>query len=1041
MKKGKRVLACGWYGAGNIGDELLLGIVSRWCAERDARLTALSIDPAHTHARHGIEAVDLYDMAAVARAMAQSDLFVLGGGGLFQTHQPLTLPALYDFDVSDVAVYARPVMLARQMGVPVLPWAQGVGPLDDADAREIVRVVFECADHASVRDEASRVLLNTLGIDNPILVAPDPVWALPVEVRSEKKSGGPRRLCLTVRSWPFVEDWEDAFAAALKATVDPADTTLVWLPFQAHAVPGRVTSELDLVRAMMQRMSGAGDFDQELVLPINDEHAVEIIAGCDALVAMRLHAQILGLKVGVPTFCLRYDAKMAIAGEQAGMQPGSGIDIDADPADWINVLRTWWADGAPATPLPPGAADMQAQQALVHRDCLHEAIDRSGRKRGRWEADFDWLGAWQQKTNDVALQRRDHALLRLNDMLLTAHSAATDVAKSTTELMQTLAMRDSEIQRLAGELIKAETTVSAMVVERDAQMVARDAALAERDAIQADRDARLAEQNAELAKRDIELARRDAALVERDEALSSSRSAYAELRETVQHGRGRIAEIEAELLVTLARANELKHVVQARDTEVMECRLRIDHLVSALQAEREKLEARQREVNDLRSSTSWRLTRPLRFVRYLFRDPKFAISQARKTLFSRQSPGSEVPLESFVEPSIQLQLQEASPAVLREGDLSWIEFVQQVLSRRGQYKGVFIQEVIIDWDVPLYQRPQHMATAMARLGYLVIYRTCNGTVDYVEGFREIAANLWLTNRLEVDQIKGAVRSVYSTAYMQDPASLRNRFPDSVIVYEYIDHIDPQISGDSDTIRGLMSLRDWAFGGGADFIITSARQLEREACAAVGRDRVLLVQNGVDTSHYRDQRHQAFELPCTLSDFRARYAEVVGYFGALAPWLWYEEIAKLVAARPDIGFVFIGPDYFGGAAQLPQAANVLYLGTIDYQVLPAYARQFDVCFIPFAPGEIARTTSPLKLFEYFALEKPVVVTSEMLECVAHPEVFSGSNAEELSMAIDQAISVKSDPVMARRMAQLADENDWDNRARALEVVFSRAQLSM
>ncbi|MDP1086539.1 hypothetical protein Q6245_29680, partial [Klebsiella pneumoniae] len=78
------------------------------------------------------------------------------------------------------------------------------------------------------------------------------------------------------------------------------------------------------------------------------------------------------------------------------------------------------------------------------------------------------------------------------------------------------------------------------------------------------------------------------------------------------------------------------------------------------------------------------------------------------------------------------------------------------------------------------------------------------------------------------------------------------------------------------------------------------------------------------------------------------------------------IKELISQRTDVGFVFIGPDYYGGADCLPELENVLYMGSIDYKVLPAYARMFDVCFIPFKPGEIARTTSPLKLFEYFAL---------------------------------------------------------------------------
>lgn len=375
----------------------------------------------------------------------------------------------------------------------------------------------------------------------------------------------------------------------------------------------------------------------------------------------------------------------------------------------------------------------------------------------------------------------------------------------------------------------------------------------------------------------------------------------------------------------------------------------------------------------------------------------------------------------------------ALPA-LSTTDMSWESFKAQVLSQRSKYRGVFVQEYLIDWGVPLYQRPQHIASALGRLGYLVIYKTRNWLADNVDGFREVSKNVWLTNKSEVNQIEGVVRSFYSTAISTPELILKNG-KRGLLVYEYIDHLDPQISGHSQNMRLLQTLKAFAFTGGADYIVTSARRLEAEAVEAAGRDKVILVPNGVDTRHYRKPVPESTSLPEELVSFKNKYSNIVGYFGALGPWLWYEAISKLVESRADLGFVFIGPDYNGGADRLPKAENVLSLGTVDYKILPAYARQFDVCLIPFAPGEIARTTSPLKLFEYFALEKPVVVTSDMVECVAFPEVFSGDSPNALSHAIDDAIKVKANPALKMRLARLADENDWDQRVRSMEPLFA------
>lgn len=479
------------------------------------------------------------------------------------------------------------------------------------------------------------------------------------------------------------------------------------------------------------------------------------------------------------------------------------------------------------------------------------------------------------------------------------------------------------------------------------------------------------------------------------DAVDGMRRSFAETEE-------RLAECEASLQRTKGELESWKQYASLLDSDRNRLATEIERVVRLL-----------RETKD---STSWRTTAVLRW--------------AGTTLLGR---GAEAPLPSgsdllprrFLSP----ESAEADLEPGLTGDLSWGEFEARVLRHRGTYRGIFIQEAVIDWNVPLYQRPQHVATAFARIGYLVIYLTHNWGGDDVDGFRQISENIWLTNAPEVNTIRGAIRSVYSTAYANTPEIVSDRPSDSVMVYEYIDHIDPQISGDGDQVKKLLDLKRWAFDGGADLVVASARVLHAEAEASVGADRLVSVPNGVDTRHYRSTAQDAVVLPEELVEFCAR-GPVVGYFGAIAPWLWYDELHKLVAARPDLQFVFIGPDYFNGVGRLPQGPNFLYLGPIDYKVLPAHARLFDVCLIPFAPGEIARTTSPLKLFEYFALEKPVVVTSEMVECIAYPEVFRGSDAGELSEAVDAAMRMRKSGEFRKRLRQLADENDWDKRAEVL-----------
>lgn len=370
------------------------------------------------------------------------------------------------------------------------------------------------------------------------------------------------------------------------------------------------------------------------------------------------------------------------------------------------------------------------------------------------------------------------------------------------------------------------------------------------------------------------------------------------------------------------------------------------------------------------------------------------------------------------------------------GDMAWVDFRDQVLDCRDPSSLVIVFEPTIDWGVKLFQRPQHMAMALGRKGCIVLYRT---TGDGVSGVRAIAPNVWLVGTPEVDELSGAVWCVYSTASLNSPEQMSERRAHGRVVYEYIDHIDSAISGGKTEVQRLLALKAAACSGHADYLVASARALYAEMSASCTGAPIAYIPNGVDVAHFRDVRHVQALLPESYLGFRERYRRVVGYFGAIAPWLWFDMMAKLAKNLPDVGFIYIGPDYGGCAERLPRGNNVLYAGAVDYDDLPAYAMRFDVCFIPFSPGQIAQTTSPLKLYEYFALEKPVVVTSEMRECTAFPEVFSGADLSSLIKAIEAAFTVSGVSPYRESVLRLAYANTWDVRAQTFLDLLQQRPL--
>ena len=370
--------------------------------------------------------------------------------------------------------------------------------------------------------------------------------------------------------------------------------------------------------------------------------------------------------------------------------------------------------------------------------------------------------------------------------------------------------------------------------------------------------------------------------------------------------------------------------------------------------------------------------------------------------------------------------------VQRPGDLGWPEFSDAVW-HKITYRAVIILEPSLDWEIFLFQRPHHIALALGCLGCLVIFKT---TGDGVAGFRQVAVNVWIANDQNVNAIHDAVRVFFSTSLLADAEDILGASEHGRVIYDYIDHIDPSISGGKVSLKRLERLKRAAFDGAADIIVSSASTLHREAIAQCGEERCVLIPNGVDVQHYQNARGMDVNLPRRLTAFREKHRRIVGYFGAIAPWLWYEVMAEVSALMKDVGFIFIGPDYSGCVPRLPQNDNTLYVGAVNYSVLPAYARLFDVCFIPFRPGEVAHSTSPLKLYEYFALEKPVVVTADMNECINFQEVFSGNDAIELVEAIDRAFAVCNNQSYRARLRALAEANDWSDRATAYLTKLDR-----
>lgn len=408
-------------------------------------------------------------------------------------------------------------------------------------------------------------------------------------------------------------------------------------------------------------------------------------------------------------------------------------------------------------------------------------------------------------------------------------------------------------------------------------------------------------------------------------------------------------------------------------------------------------------------------------------------------LFVRRSINKLMPPGSRRE-KIGMRLLEFALGIYRflKSGYFWVRNRRQGLAgflKRGKYRkqldgivsqypdrlDTFIFTPTLEWGIKLFQRPHHLAQALARKGCLVFFCEPPGVQTFPDGFHLIEDRLFAAN-LSLDVFKrlpnpAVVTLVYNSQYL-------SQLPQARVVYDHIDDIKV-FHGDYEA----NSRAHHHLVCSADLVIATAGKLYQET--VVDRPDTLLCQNGVELDFIREQIAQTVDPPEDIADLVASGNPIIGYYGALSHWFDVEMVNQAARERPDYNFLLIGPDLEGSIpkTRMIRRKNVTWIGPRPYVQIPSYLKYFTVATIPFRINEITHATSPLKLFEYFAGQKPVVA-SAMQEVQKYPLVLIASGRQEFPVQIDRALELRHDPAYLDSLLQAARENTWEQRAESI-----------
>ena len=201
----------------------------------------------------------------------------------------------------------------------------------------------------------------------------------------------------------------------------------------------------------------------------------------------------------------------------------------------------------------------------------------------------------------------------------------------------------------------------------------------------------------------------------------------------------------------------------------------------------------------------------------------------------------------------------------------------------------------------------------------------------------------------------------------------------------------------------------------------------------------VIPNGVDLDflNIKETKEEARRKLGILSD-----KKIFGYLGRLETVGKEKGVSEIIhsflAADIDaLLYVVGGPDRLIDKyrSEFNNNERVIFKGQVDYFLVPLYLRSFDVVIIPMPEGKHARTTSPMKLFEYLASGKTIIapriqsITKYLKD--NNSILFDSDSAEALSEKIKIAIN---NPELTYKLSQQAlidaKNYSWRNLAKLI-----------
>ena len=304
MTKTTKLLIAGYHGFGNCGDEAILQAMVKniRALPVDLEITALSKKPDFTKTEYNVNSVQRFDLFGVLGAILKSDVVLSGGGTLLQDGTS-TRSLLY---------YLSIIKTAKLFGKRVMVYANGIGPVNGARNRKLVKKVLTGVDVITLREKLSEADLRSIGVTrDDVTVTADPAFTLEsaddaraTEIFADENIPIERgkMVGVSVRAWNKAK-YGDDFVVKLAKTCDTLakqGKTIVLLPME-------YPRDLEISQKLIDNMQEKAYIFKKRY---NPSEILGLVGCFDLMISMRLHTLIFAAVKNVPMLGIIYDPKV-----------------------------------------------------------------------------------------------------------------------------------------------------------------------------------------------------------------------------------------------------------------------------------------------------------------------------------------------------------------------------------------------------------------------------------------------------------------------------------------------------------------------------------------------------------------------------------------------------------------------------------------------------------------------------------------------------------------------------------------------------------